>query len=149
MNTDIRKSIFVTIMSSEDYIDAFERLMRLGLKEVQQREIIRVLIHCCGQVGRAVEVPEKVYNPFYTLIAHKLCAYDYSFRITLQYALWDFMRELGEFDVGGLGRISAKVDEDDLTAGSRKKVPLRRIANLARLYSWLIAKASLSLTVLK
>ncbi|OMJ19634.1 Suppressor of glycerol defect protein 1, partial [Smittium culicis] len=43
MNTDVRKSIFIAIMSSQDAVDAFEKCMKLGLKESQQREIIRVL----------------------------------------------------------------------------------------------------------
>ena len=51
MNTDIRRSIFVVLMSSDDYVDACERLGQLNLTEVQQREIVRVLLHCCGNVG--------------------------------------------------------------------------------------------------
>jgi nucleolar MIF4G domain-containing protein 1 len=31
MNTDARKAIFCIIMSGEDYIDAFEKLLRLDL----------------------------------------------------------------------------------------------------------------------
>lgn len=31
MNTDARRAIFCVIMSSEDYIDAFEKLLRLDL----------------------------------------------------------------------------------------------------------------------
>lgn len=31
MNTDARKAIFCIVMSSEDYIDAFEKLLRLDL----------------------------------------------------------------------------------------------------------------------
>ena len=67
MNTDIRRSIFVVLMSSEvciphmaviaglmayfqDYVDACERLSQLKLTEIQQREIIRVILHCCGNV---------------------------------------------------------------------------------------------------
>lgn len=68
MNTGIRRSIFVVLMSSDvrfishapgsrvslsvfqDYVDACERLSQLNLTEVQQREIIRVLLHCCGNV---------------------------------------------------------------------------------------------------
>ena len=142
MSTDVRKSIFVTIMSSEDYADAFERLMRLGLKEVQQRDIIRVLFHCCSQ--------EQVYNPFYTLIAHKLCSYNYSFKVTLQYALWDFMREMGESDVGGLGRLESMGSGDEGLGDGEgvndddQQVPLRRIANIAKFYGWLVNKQSLS-----
>ena len=68
MNSDIRRSIFVVLMSSDvgylvlhssvidlslkhqDYIDACERLSQLNLTDVQQREIIRVVLHFCGQV---------------------------------------------------------------------------------------------------
>ncbi|KAJ1943489.1 suppressor of glycerol defect [Linderina macrospora] len=134
MNTDVRRSIFVTLLSSDDYADAFERLLKLDLKKTQVREVIRVLLHCCGQ--------EKAYNPFYTLVAFKLCSYHNSYRLTMQYALWDFLREMGETDVGGLGRINS--DE-----GSETDVPLRRIVNVAKLYAWLVDKQVLSLLILK
>ncbi len=69
MNTDIRRGVFVVLMSSDvnlflitkclsnlfmggqDYIDACERLSQLKLTEIQQREIIRVLLHCCGNAS--------------------------------------------------------------------------------------------------
>jgi nucleolar MIF4G domain-containing protein 1 len=67
MNTDIRRSIFVVLMSSDvrpawdrfaclltwaqDYVDACERLTQLNLTEVQQREVVRVLVNCCGNVN--------------------------------------------------------------------------------------------------
>jgi nucleolar MIF4G domain-containing protein 1 len=71
MNTDIRRSVFVVLMSSDvgidvislssnlisclkDYLDACERLAQLGLTEVQQREIIRVNLHCCGNVRDSI-----------------------------------------------------------------------------------------------
>lgn len=31
-------------------MDACERLAQLNLTEVQQREIVRVILHCCGNV---------------------------------------------------------------------------------------------------
>ncbi|KAJ2854312.1 suppressor of glycerol defect, partial [Coemansia erecta] len=59
MNTDVRRSIFVTLLSSDDYADAFERLLKLDLKKTQTREVVRVVLHCCGQ--------EQAYNPYYAL----------------------------------------------------------------------------------
>ncbi|KAJ2492106.1 suppressor of glycerol defect [Coemansia sp. RSA 2050] len=135
MNTDVRRSIFITLLSSDDYADAFERLLKLDLKKTQVREAVRVLLHCCGQ--------ESAYNPYYTLVAFKMCNYHSSYRLTLQYALWDFLRETGEVDVGGLGRIAS---EDSSSTGN---VPLRRIVNTAKLYAWLIDKQALSLLILK
>ena len=39
MNTDARKAIFCIIMSGEDYVDAFEKLLRLDLSGKQVRRI--------------------------------------------------------------------------------------------------------------
>ncbi|CAH2072482.1 unnamed protein product [Thlaspi arvense] len=86
MNTDSRKAIFCVIMSSEDYIDAFEKLLRLDLPGKQDREIMRVLVECCLQ--------EQVFNKYYTVLASKLCAHDKNHKFTLQYCIWDHFKEL-------------------------------------------------------
>lgn len=73
MNTDVRRRVFVVVMSStvrrlnpilcqfaasdalkslQDYVDAQDRLSQLGLTDVQQREVVRVLLHCSGNVRR-------------------------------------------------------------------------------------------------
>lgn len=61
MNTDTRRQIFVAVMGAEDYIGAAQRVTQLGLKEVQQREIIRVLLHCLGNVS--AQLPESRFRP--------------------------------------------------------------------------------------
>jgi len=137
MNTDVRRSIFVVLMSSDDYIDACERLGQLGLTELQQREIIRVILHCCGN--------EKVYNPYYTLIGQHLCNNSHSYKITLQYCLWDFLRDLGESDVGGADIVS----QDNAKSFDIKNISPTRIQNLAKAYAWWVAKGSSSLTIFK
>ncbi|KAG1719114.1 hypothetical protein EDB19DRAFT_1837032 [Suillus lakei] len=73
-------------MSSDDCLDACERLAQLGLTEVQQREIIR----------------EKSYHPYYTLVCQHLTQRSHSYKITLQLCLWDFLRDVGETSVGGV-----------------------------------------------
>ncbi|KAI8909537.1 armadillo-type protein [Gorgonomyces haynaldii] len=88
MNTDIRKSIFVIVMSSEDCIDCYNRLLKLSLKNKQEREIIRVLVHCCQQ--------EKVYNPYYRLVLQQFLERDYAYMITMQYCLWDSFKLMQE-----------------------------------------------------
>ncbi|CAN8255962.1 unnamed protein product [Cochlearia groenlandica] len=86
MNTDSRKAIFCVIMSSEDYIDAFEKILRLDLPGKQDREIMRVLVECCLQ--------EKVFNKYYTVLASKLCEHDNNHKFTLKYCIWDHFKEL-------------------------------------------------------
>ncbi|KAI5079664.1 hypothetical protein GOP47_0005143, partial [Adiantum capillus-veneris] len=76
MNTDIRRAIFCIVMSGEDYLDAFEKLLRLKLTGKQDREIMRVIVECCLQ--------EKVFNKYYSLLINKLCQHDKNHRFTIQ-----------------------------------------------------------------
>ena len=66
MNTDVRKAIFISIMSASDYEDAYKRLNKLNLKRAQVKQIPLVLMDCLEA--------ENPYNPYYTLIARRLCA---------------------------------------------------------------------------
>ncbi|XP_043728651.1 nucleolar MIF4G domain-containing protein 1 isoform X2 [Cervus elaphus] len=86
MNTDIRRNIFCTVMTSEDFLDAFEKLLKLGLKDQQEREIVHVLVDCCLQ--------EKTYNPFYAFLAGRFCTYERRFQMTFQFSIWDKFRDL-------------------------------------------------------
>ncbi|KAI7993104.1 Nucleolar MIF4G domain-containing protein 1 [Camellia lanceoleosa] len=114
MNTDVRRAIFCVIMSGEDYVDAFEKLLRscgvlvecclqeqvfnkyysiLAIKLCSHDknhkitlQIMRVLVECCLQ--------EQVFNKYYSILAIKLCSHDKNHKITLQYCLWDHFKEL-------------------------------------------------------
>jgi nucleolar MIF4G domain-containing protein 1 len=157
MNTDVRRRIFVALMSGEvsfsaifegryadfllqDYVDATSRLNALGLTEVQQREIIRVLLHCLSN--------EKTYNPYYTLIVSRLLtgsstSNTHSYQITLQYCLWDFFRALGESEVGGAEMIKSGFGTSSEGGSSR------RSRNMAKAYAWWCAKSGLGLNIFK
>lgn len=118
MNTDIKKAVFQAIVGAEDYLQAFESVTRLGLKKQQEREIIKVLVQCCIN-------EKKVFNKFYGLLAQRLCRYQpQSFRYSLKYTLWDYLKALDSYDV-------------------------RQTANLARLYAMLMAKNDVPLHFLK
>lgn len=129
MNTDIRRAIFVTIMSSTDYQDAYLRLMKLHLKKVQEFEIPKVLIHCSSS--------EKSYNPYYTLIAKKVCG-DRRLRTAFQYCLWDLFKKMGESEEDDC---DPEDDEDALET--------RQIVNLAKMFGTLLLEGGVSLTALK
>lgn len=65
MNTEVRRSVFAAIVGSSDCEDALEKIIRLNLKGVQEREIARVIVECCCQ--------EETYNPFYAHLAERVC----------------------------------------------------------------------------
>ncbi|EPQ54380.1 hypothetical protein GLOTRDRAFT_130697 [Gloeophyllum trabeum ATCC 11539] len=140
MNTDIRRSIFVVLMSSEDYLDACERLGQLNLTEVQQREIVRVILHCCGK--------EKAYNPFYTLVCQQLCRTSHSYKITLQFCLWDFLRDMGESNVGG-AEVIKNTGENEPGFSTGKTISNAKMQNIAKAYAWWIAKDCCPISILK
>ncbi|PVH71835.1 hypothetical protein DL98DRAFT_520821 [Cadophora sp. DSE1049] len=129
MNTDIRRAIFVTIMSATDYQDAHLRLMKLKLKKVQEFEIPKVLIHCAGG--------EKTYNPYYTLIAKKICG-DRRLKTAFQYCLWDLFKKMGESE-------EDDVDPDD----EEDALETRQIVNLAKMFGTLLVEGGLGLSALK
>jgi nucleolar MIF4G domain-containing protein 1 len=112
MNTDIRRAIFCTIMSSEDYLDAFEKLLKLNLKGSQDREIIFVLMHCCARVcvvqatrttttllawrlvqltptAQPMHAQEKTFNPYYAYLLVKLCSFSANHKMTVNIKLKD------------------------------------------------------------
>lgn len=74
MNTDLRRKVFVAVMGSQGVQDAIERVGSLGLRGAQEREVVRVLLDCCGQ--------EKRYNPYYAAVGARLCEDNQSFRFT-------------------------------------------------------------------
>ncbi|XP_072234674.1 nucleolar MIF4G domain-containing protein 1 [Leuresthes tenuis] len=86
MNTEVRRNIFCVLMTSEDYLDAFEKLLRMGLKDKQEREIVHVLMDCCLQ--------EKTFNAFYAVLGEKFCSHNRRFQMTFQFSLWDKFKEL-------------------------------------------------------
>lgn len=126
MNTDARRAIFCVIMSGEDYIDAFEKLLRLDLPGKQDREIMRVLVECCLQ--------EKVFNKYYCILASKLCSHEKNHKFTLQYCLWDHFNELESmplFRSMHLAKFTAEmVASFSLSLAVLKKVDLNNIVHL-------------------
>ena len=142
MNTDVRRSIFVAIMSATDYRDAHVRLLKLRLKKNQEYEIPRVLVHCAME--------EEAYNPYYHLIARRLCSeMGRRIKMSFMFTLWDIFKRLGEtndLDEGGSDDEFHGFDED----GSNKaKLDIKSIVNLAKMYGNLISDNSLNLAILK
>lgn len=138
MNTDIRRAIFISIMSANDYIDAVTKLDKLALRKSQEREIPRIVIHCA--------VVEPAWNPYYGILAAKLCD-SHSYRKTFQFMLWDLIKGFE----GSSGDDSD--EEEDVFSGfddnQDEDDKLKKILNLGRFYGYLFAEGSLALHVLR
>lgn len=137
MNTDVRRSIFVAIMSATDFQDAHVRLLKLRLKRAQEFEIPRVLLHCAME--------EEAYNPYYTLIARRLCGeLGRRIKVSFMFALWNIFKRMGE--KGDLDEDDdADFDADDEDSG----INMNAVVNLAKMYGSLVADGNLTLGILK
>ena len=127
MNTDVRRSIFITLLSSSDYNDATQRVLKLRLNKSQRAEIPNVIVHCVGA--------ERAYNPYYTLISSQLCS-DRSIRMAFHFCLRDFLRRL-------------EPEDEDFEHDTEEQLGLRAMVNVAKTYSKLIADGRQSLVTLK
>jgi len=140
MNTSVRRSIFITLLSSVDAVDAHTRLLKLRLKRSQEHEIPHVLLRCAAG--------EDPYNPYYSLVAKRLCMQT-RMKKSFQFALWGWWRtRLGE-------KMDAEGESDDDGFATHEgdengnSVKMTEIACLSRLYANLILEGSQSLGILK
>ena len=89
MNTEARRSVFYTVMSAHDYKDAYVRLATLPHSKSTEREIMRVLLTCCGQ--------EQTYNEYYALLAEECLRHNKKLKYDVQFSLWDVLKAIEEF----------------------------------------------------
>lgn len=136
MNTEIRRAVFISIMSATDIKDAEFRLSKLRLKKAQEMEIPRVLIKCAGA--------EQSYNPYYALVAQRLCTRDHKLQKAFRFSLWDLFKRMGEKSSEG-----DETDEDDDNEEEEKSISIREIVNLGKMFGTLIRKLALPITSLK
>ncbi|KAJ5857314.1 hypothetical protein N7455_008208 [Penicillium solitum] len=137
MNTDVRRSIFVAIMSANDFQDAHVRLMKLRLKRAQEFEIPRVLLHCAME--------EQAHNPYYSLIARRICGEQgRRIKMSFMFALWNEFKKMGE-----RGDIDEDADNDFDPDDEENGVSMKSVVNLAKMFSTLIMDGSLTLSILK
>ena len=129
MNTDVRRAIFISLLSASDYKDAHVRLVKLHLKNKQQLEIPRVMVTCAGG--------EEAYNPYYALVARRLCA-EHQMRKAFQFTLWNFWKD-----------IENEGDGDEDSEMEHAVVSVRKVVNLAKFYAQLVADGSLNIAILK
>lgn len=115
-------------------MDAFEKLGKLALKQIQEREIIKVLVHTCMQ--------EKSFNPYYALVAEKFCTSSHSFKVTFQYTLWDSLKAM----LAGNGN-DEDSDDDSGSTWEMDAAGIRKTRNLAKMTAFLVTTGCVSLSV--
>lgn len=141
MNTDVRRAIFISIMSAQDYMDAFTKIEKLNLKNKQAVDISRVLVHCLSN-----DWDSNGYNPYYSLLGSKLCENNHRIQKSFQFLFWEITKRFESSDASSdEENEDVLFTDDDLDEKSR----LKRISNQGRFFGCLIADGFLKLDVFK
>ncbi|MCO5549622.1 hypothetical protein L7F22_003095 [Adiantum nelumboides] len=62
---NLRRTIYLTIMSSAAFEEAVHKLMKLSIPEGQEIELCNMVVECCSQ--------ERTFSKFYGLIGERMC----------------------------------------------------------------------------
>ncbi|KAH8296576.1 hypothetical protein KR054_008075 [Drosophila jambulina] len=112
MNTAERRNIFCIIMSAADYVDAFEKILHLALKD--QRAVAYVIIHCA--------LNEKRANPYYAHLALKFCQFNRKYQLAFQFASWDRINDIESLSKPQIRNLASFLQQLILSAGLQLSV---------------------------
>lgn len=121
-------ALLLQIMGSNDYIEAFEKLTKLRLTTEQNRQMMRVIYHCCAG--------EQAYNPYYGAVLGHILKHDKQQRFTAQMVLWDVIKEWRQ-----INQLNTKQKGQTSVA--------RQINNIAKMTAMCVEQGSLNLKLLK
>lgn len=112
MNTAERRNIFCIVMSAADYVDAFEKILHLALKD--QRSVAYVIIHCA--------LNEKKINPYYAHLALKFCQFNRKYQLAFQFASWDRINDIESLGKPQIRNLASFLQQVILSGGLQLSV---------------------------
>ena len=69
---NLRRTIYLTIMSSLDFEECAHKMLKIKFKEGQEIEVCRMILECCSQ--------ERTYLRFYGLLGQRFCMIDRAYQ---------------------------------------------------------------------
>ncbi|EPY53962.1 splicing factor Cwf22 [Schizosaccharomyces cryophilus OY26] len=127
---NLRKSIYLTIMSSVDFEECCHKLLKVQLPEGQEIEMCNMIIECNSQ--------ERTYEKFYGLIGERFCKLNRTWRTTFEQTFKNYYTTIHRYETNRLRNIAlffgnllstnsipwsvfecVRLTEDDTTASSR------------------------------
>jgi pre-mRNA-splicing factor CWC22 len=133
--TNLRRTIYLTIMNALGYEEAVHKLLKVQLEEGQEIELINMVIECCSQ--------ERSYSKFYGLVAERLSKLNRVWYDCLHQAFENYYTTIHRYETNRLRNIAklfghllasdaiswnvleaVKMNEDDTTSSSRIFVKL-------------------------
>eukprot|EP00871_Galdieria_phlegrea_P000553 jgi/Galph1/1499/GphlegSOOS_G183.1 len=99
LNTDTRRNIFAMIITSQDVVDARQRIIQyVGNKRRIMREVCNLILLACCQ--------ERHFNYFYVALVKELCVFSKNYWVAFQFCLWEHWKRIQEGEIWSKRRLS-------------------------------------------
>ena len=127
---NLRRTIYLTIMSSVDFEECGHKLLKLNIREGQEPELVNMIIECCMQ--------ERTYMRFFGLLAGRFCQLSDVYKQRFQESFYARYSTLHRLDTNKLRNLAkmygyllysnsiewkvfecVKLTEEDTTSSSR------------------------------
>jgi pre-mRNA-splicing factor CWC22 len=72
----LRRTLYLTIMSSVDFEECSNKILKLNIREGQEREVCHMMVECC--------MNERSYLRFHGLLAQRFCLFNQIYQSTFQ-----------------------------------------------------------------
>lgn len=95
---NLRRTIYITIMSSLDFEEAVHKLLKMQLPQGQESELCNMVIECCSQ--------ERSYNKFYGLMGERLCKLNQVWSINFENCFRTYYDTIHRYETNRLRNIA-------------------------------------------
>lgn len=95
---NLRRTIYLTLMSSADYEESVHKLLRIQVPMGLEKEIPEMVVECCSQ--------EKTYTKFYGGIAERLAKINRMWNELFEAAFADYYEKIHRYDSNKLRNIA-------------------------------------------
>ncbi|GAA5879328.1 hypothetical protein JCM1840_006949 [Sporobolomyces johnsonii] len=127
---NLRRTIYLTIMSALDFEEATHKLLKIDLGVGQEQELCNMVIECCSQ--------ERTFSKFYGLMGERFCKLNQTWQMAYEQCFANYYATIHRYETNRLRNIARffghllmtdaiswtvletiKMNEDDTTSSSR------------------------------
>lgn len=95
---NLRRNIYLTIMSSIDYEECCHKLLKLHIDRGQEGELCDMVVQCCSQ--------ERTYAKYYGMIGERFCKLNRSWRLIFEASFESYYDTIHRFETNKIRNIA-------------------------------------------
>ena len=95
---NLRRTIYLTIMSSVDFEECCHKLMKIDIQEGQEMELVNMIIDCCAG--------ERTFGKFYGLVGERFCNLNRNWQESFEQAFDTYYTTIHRYETNKLRNIA-------------------------------------------